>query len=143
MAPRKTRKPAKRSLSANLERSADKRGLTGQARDRYIIGGAIRAEKMHEAKLARGKVVKTAARAASRAPAKKASPGRLELIVRRNAEASAARNYDVYSLYRPGEKTPYSSATYRKRSAADQARKVEIERHHNRLGVVLEQRHLA
>ncbi len=134
--PRKS-KAKPRTLSAGLARSADKRGLTGEARERYIIGGAIDAEKKHQAKLAHAK----SAKAATKKKPVAAGP-RLELVVRKNAEASASRSYDVYSLYRPNSKTPYSSATYRKRSDAEHAKKTEIEKHHNKLGVVLGQKSL-
>lgn len=123
----------KRSLSANLARSANKRGLTGEARERYIIGGAINAEKRHEAKLA-GK--RAASRASKAKASKPASTGpRLELVVRKNAAASANRSYDVYSLYKPNAKEPYTSATYRKRSVALHEAKVEMEKHNHPKGV--------
>lgn len=128
--PRKAKATKKRSLSANLEREANKKGLTGEARTRYIVGGAYNAEKRHAAKLAR----KKAASKPTKAPAKVTSSNRLELVVRKNAAASASRSYDVYSLYKPNSKEPYTSATYRKRSVAQQEAKTEMEKHNHPKG---------
>jgi len=129
---------AKESLSAGLNRSADKRGLSGAARTRYIAGGAINAEKRHEARLRRGHYIKKPTSGSKRGKAGKAPAPRvkLELVVRKNASASKDRSYDVYSLYEgKSAKRPYTSATYRTRGAAQQAAKVAMESHNHPKGV--------
>lgn len=128
---------AKQSLEEGLDRSAQRRGFTGKERHRYI-GGAIRnMEKRHEIS-----VKKRAVRSSSPAPARKAPPRpapkpreRLALVVKKNSAESAKRTYDVYSLYKEGQKTPYNSSTFRKRGAAQQAAKTEMEMQNHPKGV--------
>jgi hypothetical protein len=133
---------AKKSLEEGLNDSANKRGFSGKERHRYI-GGAIRnMEKRGEITAKKGAV-----RSTSPAPARNAPPRpapkpreRLALVVKKNGPASAQRSYDVYSLYKEGEKTPYNSSTFRKRSAATQAAKVEMEAHNHPKGVHTQKR---
>jgi hypothetical protein len=54
--------------------------------------------------------------------------------VKRNAAASAGKNYDVYSLYHKKSGTIYDAGNFRKRSAAAAEAKIEMDRHNHPRG---------
>lgn len=136
---------AKLSLEEGLDRSANKRHLTGKERHRYI-GGAL--HNMGKSKpRSGGKSKPTPHKAASTthkpapsvsAPKKQAysSPTltkreHLSLVVRKNTDESKKKPYDVYSIYKSGSKTPYSTQLFRKMSAAKAEAKIEMDAHND------------
>lgn len=130
----------KETLEQGLTRSANKKGLKGKARERYIIGGAIHS---YQRKAGQKPTVKPVKPRAPRAPRQSSSASasapaartKIELVARKNADASSTRSYDVYSIYEKNKKTPYTGATYRTRSAAVQAAKVAQESHNHPKGI--------
>ena len=113
----------KETLEEGLNRAANKKGLTGKARKRYI-GGTL--ENLSK----KGKIT-----------LKKAPPPRkikkpiekIHLVAKKNGPASKARGYDVYSIYKEGNTTPYTDSTYRKRAVAVRAAQDEQDAHNQGL----------
>jgi hypothetical protein len=136
---------AKQSLEEGLDSSANKRHLTGKERHRYI-GGAL--HNMGKSKPRSGGKSHKASTPSVSAPRKQAysaptvtkkaaattkkayqSPSitksvHLNLVARKNTEASKNKNYDVYSIYKSGEKVPHTTQTFRKMSAAKAEAKI-------------------
>ena len=95
------------TMKEGLEREANKKGLTGKERHRYIGGALTNMEK-------RGKI--TVHRKPP--PRKEKKPReKLVLTVKKNSAISKARGYPVYSLYRADGKQ-FNDSTFRKRSSA-------------------------
>jgi hypothetical protein len=112
----------KETLKEGLNREADKKGLSGKERHRYIGGAITNMEK-------RGAIKKVERKAPPRKPRE-----RLELTVKKNSAASKARSYDVYSLYRANG-TQYGDATYRTRKGATNAKNSAEAAHNHPKGV--------
>lgn len=109
----------KETLKEGLEREANKKGLTGKERTRYIGGALTNMAK-------RGKIEVTR-KAPPRKPREK-----LSLTVKKNTAASNARGYPVYSLYRANGQQ-FNSSTFRKRSSALAAANDEMHAHNQGL----------
>ncbi len=128
---------AKESLEEGLDRSASKRHLTGAARHRYIGGALHNMGKSKPRSGGKGKAKAASTSTASHkvthkpvAPVKPVRPAvRIVLIARKNTEASKNKPYDVYSVYKQGEKAPYKSQTFRKMSAAKAEAKILQDEH--------------
>lgn len=103
------------TLKEGLEREANKKGLTGKERTRYIGGALTNMAK-------RGKIEVTR-KAPPRKPREK-----LVLTVKKNTAVSNARGYPVYSLYRANGQQ-YNNSTFRKRSSAYAAANDEMHAH--------------
>lgn len=137
-------KEERKSLKAGLNRSANKRGLTGKERHRYI-GGAL--HNMGKGRTRSGKreavsphktavhptVVKHAASpqpkklAYSRPTVKKVE--KLELVVKKNASASASKGFTVYSMYNAKTGAQHGTALARKRATVEGEAKREMHAH--------------
>lgn len=135
------------TLEEGLNRSANKRGFTGKERHRYI-GGAL--HNMGKAKTRAGKrepathkpstapatrkpyvkptITKTTTKKAYQKPSM-VKRVRISLVAKKNTEASKGKPYDVYSIYKSGEKTPYTSQTFRKLSTAKHEAKIAQDEH--------------
>jgi hypothetical protein len=153
---------AKPSLKAGLDRSANKKGLTGKARHRYI-GGAIHnmglrgkitikarpkkptTYKQHS--LMRGghkPVTKTTlAHVPPQRPVDKhdkrpaiqitRTHQPLHLVVKKNGPASNQKGYPIFSVYNKTTGGLHSSGTYPKRSSADKEAKIAMDADRQRL----------
>lgn len=139
---------AQKSLEEGLNRSANKRGLTGKERHRYI-GGAL--HNMGKAKTRDGKrepVKHTASAPAAHkpaptpaAPTKKAySPPKLtarphiHLVGKRNVEASKKHGYNLYSIYHKDGRL-YSDSLYRTLDKAKAQANLERTAHNDPRGL--------
>ena len=137
-------KKSSETLEEGLNRSANKRGLSGKERHRYI-GGAL--HNMGKSKPRSGGKSKTTHKASTAtshttthkattthtshkpaAPVKPVRPAeQIVLVARKNAEASKNKPYDVYSIYKGKEL--WSSQHYRKLSVAKHEAKIEQDAH--------------
>lgn len=106
------------TMKEGLNREADKKGLTGKERHRYIGGALTNMEKRGKIKVNR-----------KPPPRKQKKPReKLVLTVKKNTAASNSRGYPVYSLYRASGQQ-YNDSTFRKRSSANAAANDEMHAH--------------
>lgn len=143
------------TLEQGLNRSAEKKGLTGAERHRYI-GGALRnmGKAKNRPKSTVAKVYK--AKSTTSKPAKKQAYEKptltkvpkkhsyekptmkkhehIKLVARKNTEVSKARGKIIYSVYKEGNKTPHTEGLFSKKGAADTEAKIEQDMHNYPFG---------
>ena len=134
-------KKSSETLEEGLNRSANKRGLSGKERHRYI-GGALhnmgkaktrsgKKEPVHKASTSHATSHKTTTSHTTHKPAAPVKPVRpaeqIVLTAKKNTEASKSKPYDVYSIYKGKEL--WSNQHYRKLSVAKHEAKIEQDAH--------------
>lgn len=138
------------TLEEGLDRSANKRGLTGKERHRYI-GGALRNMAKRGAITMRKRQGKPVASASAHTPARASSPApapatpkkaaysaptitkreRLELEVKQSKTHKGPDGSPRFEIFNKKTKQRYNSEVYRTRKAAQDEAKYAMERHNH------------